>query len=127
MRLRTLMSSALVTVAGHVLMVTGICLVLQPSPVDVGLAAVFGVLVAGLRLAGERWLRARVVLPVAAAFLVTAVTLLLVRHDWTDADCIRILRNCRSAMASSRAHIEPGIASGTRARTSSTVTSVSGR
>jgi uncharacterized membrane protein YjjP (DUF1212 family) len=74
------------TLLGHVLMTAGICLVLQPTAGDVALAAVFGVLVGGLRLLGGQWIRAQMILPVAASFVVSAVTFTLADHGWADAD-----------------------------------------
>lgn len=74
------------TVLGHVALTVGICLVLQPTLGDVWLAALFGALVAFLKMAGLRWGSAQMVMPVGAAFVVSAITLLLAKQGWADAD-----------------------------------------
>ena len=78
--------STAVTIVGHAVLTTGICLVLQPTWDDLALAAVFGVLVAVLKRAGTRWTSVQMIMPVSAAFLVAATTFLLSGQGWVDAD-----------------------------------------
>jgi uncharacterized membrane protein YjjP (DUF1212 family) len=74
------------TVFGHVILTVGICLVLQPTLGDLGLAALFGALVAVFKLIGGRWTSVQMIMPVAAAFAVSSVTFLVADHGWADAD-----------------------------------------
>lgn len=74
------------TILGHVVLTVGICLVLQPTPVDLAVAAGFGVLVGFLKRIGQRWTSTQMIMPVGAAFIVAATTFLLSRHGWGDAD-----------------------------------------
>lgn len=66
---------ALVTILGHVVLTVGICLVLQPTRGDLALAALFGALVAVFKRVGGRWTSVQMIMPVAAAFAVAAITL----------------------------------------------------
>jgi uncharacterized membrane protein YjjP (DUF1212 family) len=66
-----------VTILGHVVLTVGICLVLQPTWGDLVLAALFGALVAVLKLAGGRWTSIQMIMPVTAAFAVSSITLAL--------------------------------------------------
>jgi uncharacterized membrane protein YjjP (DUF1212 family) len=75
-----------VTILGHVVLTVGICLVLQPSWGDLGLAAVFGALVGALKLVGVRWTSVQMIMPVVAAFAVASITYLLADQGWADAD-----------------------------------------
>jgi uncharacterized membrane protein YjjP (DUF1212 family) len=69
-----------VTVLGYTVMTAGLCLILRPTPVDVAVAAGLGALVAllGLIVAGRP--TPRVLVPVAAATLVSALTFAAVDH-----------------------------------------------
>jgi uncharacterized membrane protein YjjP (DUF1212 family) len=75
-----------VTIAGHLLLTMGICLVLQPTGGSLALAALFGVLVAVLKQFATRWASIQMIMPVAAAFMVSAITFALSQHGWADAD-----------------------------------------
>jgi uncharacterized membrane protein YjjP (DUF1212 family) len=75
-----------VTVLGHVVFTVGICLVLQPTWGDLVLAALFGALVAGIKLAGERWASLQLIMPVFAAFVVSSITIGLAGQGWANAD-----------------------------------------
>jgi uncharacterized membrane protein YjjP (DUF1212 family) len=75
-----------VTILGHVVLTIGICLVLQPTWGDLGLAAVFGALVGAMKLVGVRWTSVQMIMPVVAAFSVASITYLLADQGWADAD-----------------------------------------
>jgi uncharacterized membrane protein YjjP (DUF1212 family) len=75
-----------VTILGHVVLTVGICLVLKPSWGDLALAALFGALVAVLKLIGARWTSVQMIMPVSAAFVVAATRFLLAGQGWVDAD-----------------------------------------
>ena len=75
-----------VRVFGHAVLVVGICLILQPTWGDLVLAALFGVLVGAFKLAGARWSSLQMIMPIGAAFTVSALTFLLAGTGWTDAD-----------------------------------------
>jgi uncharacterized membrane protein YjjB (DUF3815 family) len=77
---------ASVTILGHVVLTVGICLVLQPTWGDLGLAALFGALVAVLKRVGGRWTSVQMIMPVVAAFVVAATTFLLAGQGWAEAD-----------------------------------------
>jgi len=74
------------TLAGHVVLTVGICLILQPTWSDVALAALFGLVVGLLKLVGVRWVPAQTLMPVAAAFIVSALTFLLANQGWANAN-----------------------------------------
>jgi uncharacterized membrane protein YjjP (DUF1212 family) len=74
------------TTIGHAAMTAGICLVLQPSWGDVALATAFGVIVGLVKIVGGRWRRALMLLPVACAFIVSAITFLLAKNGWVSPD-----------------------------------------
>jgi uncharacterized membrane protein YjjP (DUF1212 family) len=75
-----------VTIAGHVILTVGICLVLQSTAGDLVVAGAFGAMVAVLKLAGARWRSVQMVTPVLAAFVVSALTFVLADHGWVEAD-----------------------------------------
>ncbi len=77
---------SLFLLVGHMILTVGICLILQPTWSDVALAAVFGLLVGALSRFGTRWTPAQTLLPVAAAFLVSALTFLLANRGWANAN-----------------------------------------
>ena len=66
---------------GYAVLAAGLCLVLQPAAHDVAAAAVLGALVGLLRSLGRASSPAQVLMPVLAAFAVSAVGALAVRHD----------------------------------------------
>lgn len=75
---------ALVTILGHTIMTVGLCLILQPTLLDVAIAAVFGAFV-GLLLLLTRGRRTLSVLaPVIAATIVSALTFVAVKHGVAD-------------------------------------------
>jgi uncharacterized membrane protein YjjP (DUF1212 family) len=74
------------TILGHLVLTVGICLVLQPTVIDLAVAGLFGILVGLLKRVGQRWTSTRMIMPVGAAFFVAAVTFVLSRHGWADAD-----------------------------------------
>ena len=74
------------TLFGHVLLTVGLCLILQPTGADLALAAFFGALVGVLKLMGGRWARAQPVMPIAAAFIVSALTFALANEGWGSAN-----------------------------------------
>ncbi|MFF5297624.1 threonine/serine ThrE exporter family protein [Paractinoplanes globisporus] len=76
----------LVTIAGHAVLTAGICLVLQPTWGDLVLAALFGLLVGGLKLVGGKWPSLQLIMPVLVAFIVATTTFLLAGPGWADAD-----------------------------------------
>ena len=76
----------LFTLAGHVVLTVGLCLILQPTWSDVALAALFGLVVGVLKLIGARWVPAQTLMPVAAAFIVSALTFLLANQGWANAN-----------------------------------------
>jgi uncharacterized membrane protein YjjP (DUF1212 family) len=75
-----------VSILGHMVLTVGICMVLQPTRDDLAAAAVFGILVALLKRLGGRWVSTQMIMPVGAAFFVAAMTFVLSRQGWTDAD-----------------------------------------
>lgn len=76
----------LAQIAGHAVLTAGICLILQPTWVDLLLSALFGALVGAFKLVGARWANVQMIMPVTAAFSITAITLLLAGTGWADAD-----------------------------------------
>ena len=74
------------SVLAQAVLAVGICLILQPSWGDLFLAAVFGAALGVLRLFGERWVRAQMVMPAVAALLVSTLTFWMAQHHWLDAD-----------------------------------------
>ena len=71
---------------GHMVLTVGICLVLQPTWSDVALAAAFGLMVGVLSRFGARWSTTQTLLPVAAAFSVSALTFVLADQGWANAN-----------------------------------------
>lgn len=72
------------SIAGYAVLAAGICLVLHPAWSEIAAAAVFGGIVGLLRLAGDRKPSLQVLLPVAAAFVVSALSALAVDLDLAD-------------------------------------------
>ncbi|GAA4976260.1 threonine/serine ThrE exporter family protein [Actinoplanes utahensis] len=73
-------------IAGHAVLTAGICLILQPTGVDLLLAAMFGALVGALKMVGARWTSVQMIMPVSAAFVVSALTFVIAGTGWSDAD-----------------------------------------
>ena len=71
------------TILGYSAFTVGLCLILQPAPRDVAAAAVLGGLVGLLRWLVRRSSSLQVVLPVLAAFMVSALSALAAEHDLT--------------------------------------------
>jgi uncharacterized membrane protein YjjP (DUF1212 family) len=66
-------------IIGYAVMTVGIALVLRPTPDDVTAAAVFGVLVGSMRTIGRSQRQLQVLMPVLAAFVVSALSALAVK------------------------------------------------
>jgi uncharacterized membrane protein YjjP (DUF1212 family) len=77
---------ALVLLLGYMILTAGICLVLQPTWSDVVLAAGFGLIVGVLTHFGNRWVSVQTLLPVVAAFTVSALTFMLANQGWANAN-----------------------------------------
>jgi uncharacterized membrane protein YjjP (DUF1212 family) len=75
-----------VTLIGHVMMTAGICLLQRPTWEAALLAAGFGLVVGGLRVAASGNARAETLMPVLAAFIVAAVTFVLADQGWATRD-----------------------------------------
>ncbi|MEU8234728.1 threonine/serine exporter family protein [Actinoplanes sp. NPDC048967] len=73
-------------ITGHAVLAGGICLILAASWTDLLLSALFGALVGTFKLIGARWTSVQMIMPVTAAFSVTASTLLLAGTGWADVD-----------------------------------------
>ena len=73
-----------VTLAGHVLMTVGICLLQRPTWQAVVLAAGFGLLVGGLRVVAAGNARADTLMPVLASFVVASITFMLADEGWAN-------------------------------------------
>jgi uncharacterized membrane protein YjjP (DUF1212 family) len=71
---------------GYTILTAGLSLILQPSGSGVVLAAGFGLLVGVLNHIGRRSSVIQTLLPVAAAFLVSALTFLLADLGWANAN-----------------------------------------
>lgn len=78
--------NALTRLLGHVVLTVGLCLVLQPTGADLLLAAAFGAIVGAIKEVGGRWVRFQMVMPVIAAFVVSATTFALANRGWAEAD-----------------------------------------
>jgi uncharacterized membrane protein YjjP (DUF1212 family) len=69
------------SIAGYSLLTMGLCLILQPAPLDVAAAAVFGALVGVLRSIGRSQPTLQILMPVIAAFSVSALSALAVNEE----------------------------------------------
>ena len=69
------------SIAGYSVLTMGLCLILQPAPLDVAAAAVFGALVGVLRSLGRSQQTLLVLMPVIAAFSVSALSALAVNEE----------------------------------------------
>ena len=72
---------SLYSIVGYAVLTVGICLVLHPAPLDVAAAAVFGALVGVLRSVGRSQQTLQVLMPVIAAFSVSALSALAVKEE----------------------------------------------
>ena len=75
---------AAVTLLGYTAMTVGLCLVLRPTPGDVAVAAVLGVVVGALVLAARGRQTLTVLMPILAATVVSALTFEAVKHELAD-------------------------------------------
>ncbi|GAA0420307.1 hypothetical protein Aca07nite_11930 [Actinoplanes capillaceus] len=75
-----------VQILGYAVLTAGICLILQPTWVDLLLSVLFGMLVGGFKLVGARWASLRMIMPVVAAFVVASLTFVIAGSTWLDAD-----------------------------------------
>jgi uncharacterized membrane protein YjjP (DUF1212 family) len=73
-----------VTLLGHTLMTTALCLILQPTPWDVAVAAVLGAIVGGLLLLARGHHTTELLIPVVSAMTVSAVSFEAVKLGLTD-------------------------------------------
>ena len=69
------------SIAGYAVLTMGLCLILQPAPLDVAAAAMFGALVGVLRSLGQSQQTLLVLMPVIAAFSVSALSALAVNEE----------------------------------------------
>ena len=74
----------LVTLLGHVLMTAGLCLILQPTPRDVAIAAGLGAFVGALLLLAREHETLTLLVPVLSAIAVSAISLEAVSHGVAD-------------------------------------------
>ena len=72
------------SVLGYCVLTVGLCLILHPTASDVVAASVFGLVVGVLRTIGATRPNFQVLLPVLAAFVVSALSAIAVRHDLID-------------------------------------------
>jgi uncharacterized membrane protein YjjB (DUF3815 family) len=71
-------------VLGYAAMTVGLCLVLQPTPTDVAIAAGFGVLVGAFILAARGRQTLTVLVPVLSAMAISALSFAAVKHGIAD-------------------------------------------
>jgi uncharacterized membrane protein YjjP (DUF1212 family) len=74
----------LASVAGYSVLTIGIALILHPAARDIAAAAVFGAIVGVLRLLSRSSRTLKVLMPVVAAFCISALTALAVEHGLAD-------------------------------------------
>jgi uncharacterized membrane protein YjjP (DUF1212 family) len=72
------------SIVGYSVLTMGICLILHPAPREVAAAALLGALVGFLRSVGRPQSPVHVLMPVIAAFAVSALSALAVKHQLTD-------------------------------------------
>jgi uncharacterized membrane protein YjjP (DUF1212 family) len=72
------------SIAGYSVLTMGLCLILQPATRDVAAAAVFGALVGILHTVGRHQQALQILMPVIAAFSVSALSALAVKHDLVE-------------------------------------------
>ncbi|HET9139594.1 threonine/serine exporter family protein [Actinophytocola sp.] len=85
-RIRTMKPryNRLVTVIGYMVMTVGLCLILQPTPLDVAVAAIFGVLVGVIVVFSHGRHTLSVLAPIICAILVSALTFEAVKRGIAD-------------------------------------------
>ncbi|HEY1739499.1 MAG TPA: threonine/serine exporter family protein [Acidimicrobiia bacterium] len=71
-------------ILGYSILTLGLCLILHPAPADIAAAAIFGALVGLLQSIGRNNSPLTVLMPVLAAFTVSALSALAAKHDLTD-------------------------------------------
>ncbi|MFL6145009.1 MAG: threonine/serine exporter ThrE family protein [Labedaea sp.] len=74
----------IVTVLGYSAMIAGLCLILRPTPLDVVISTIFGAFVGTLVLLCRGRPTLRVLVPIIAAVIVSALTFEAVQHDILD-------------------------------------------
>jgi uncharacterized membrane protein YjjP (DUF1212 family) len=72
---------AFTSLAGYAVLAIGIAMILEPAPREIVAAALFGVIVGGLRLATRTQATLQILLPVIAAFAIASLTALVIKHD----------------------------------------------
>jgi uncharacterized membrane protein YjjP (DUF1212 family) len=72
------------SIAGYSVLTLGLCLILQPSGPDVAAAALLGAFVGWLRSVAGHQPPVRALMPLIAAFTVSALSALAIRHDVLD-------------------------------------------
>jgi hypothetical protein len=77
-------------IGGHMVLTIGLCLILQPTPEALGMAAGFGALIGALKIYPTHWTTVGVLLPVVAATLVSALAFGL-QPDKTIDGSMRVL------------------------------------
>ena len=92
---------ALVQVLAYAMLTVGLCLVLQPTPVDVALSALLGLLVGVLLLLSRGHHALTILVPALCATLVSALSFELISHNIADDAGLRTLiaplsRSCRA-------------------------------
>jgi uncharacterized membrane protein YjjB (DUF3815 family) len=69
------------SIGGYSVLAIGIALILEPAPYEMAAAAVFGAIVGALRLVARNQRALQVLLPVVAAFVIAALTAIVIKHD----------------------------------------------
>jgi uncharacterized membrane protein YjjP (DUF1212 family) len=84
-RVMTPRHGRLVTLAAHIAMTIGLCLILRPTPLDVVLAAGLGALIGVFALLARGHHTVSVLIPVFSATVVSALTFTALKHGFADA------------------------------------------
>ena len=74
----------LLTLIGHTMMTIGLCLILQPTPLDIAIAACLGAFVGALVQLARGRRTVTVLIPIVAAMIVSALTFEAVKHGVAD-------------------------------------------
>jgi uncharacterized membrane protein YjjP (DUF1212 family) len=72
------------SMVGYSVLALGLCLILRPAPREVAAAAVLGALVGALRSYGKRQSPVQILMPLIAAFVVSALCALAVKYGVTE-------------------------------------------